>query len=73
MDIGFHGNLVIVCGRIDAHPTDAIATPSHELPSKSTNSMPTTFGPRIICASDPADKISVSGRGRGDGIRPDGA
>jgi hypothetical protein len=60
MDVGFHGNLVIVCGRIDAHPIDAIATPPHELPSESRNSMPDNFGPRIICVRAAPNKISLA-------------
>jgi hypothetical protein len=46
MDVGFHGNLVNVCGRIDTHQTDAIATPTRELPSEFENSMPGNYGGR---------------------------
>jgi hypothetical protein len=57
MDFGFHGTLVIVCGRINAHPDDAIATPPQELPPEFENSMATTLGPRIICAYAAPNKI----------------
>jgi hypothetical protein len=43
MDFGFHVNLVMVCGRIDAHQIDAIATPTHELPPEFENSIAGNF------------------------------
>jgi hypothetical protein len=62
MDVGFHGNLVIVLAesmRIQSMPAPRLA---HELPSKYQNSMPTTWGPRIICGCAAVDKISCRSR-----------
>jgi hypothetical protein len=50
MNVGFHENLVIVYGRIEAHRIDAIATPTLKLPAKIRKSMPDNFWGRASYA-----------------------
>jgi hypothetical protein len=58
MNVGFHGNLVIVYGRIEAHRIDAIATPSPQVAAENSEiNARRLFGPRIIGACAKAYKI----------------